>query len=143
MRLDSTYLIHRMYNNIIHLLTTIIPSGPELWTDAPNHCLDLSSITTPDALLFPEIAERNKDFNSSKMVPFKTLLLRANKENKRQNAFFMCLLLSNLFCCRKNMYLSLLLLLDNAEIQNLCFCICNYKLFSWGFKLFVFLVLVK
>ena len=83
---------------MIHLLTTIIPSGPELWTDAPNHCLDLSSITTPDALLFPEIAERNKDFNSSKMVPFKTLLLRvANKENQRQNAFFMCLLLSNLF----------------------------------------------
>ena len=93
---------------------------------------------------FLKLQKEIKIFNSSKMVPFKTLLLRvANKENQRQNAFFMCLLLSNLFCCRKNMYLSLLLLLDNAEIQNLCFCIWNYKLFSWGFKLFVFLVLVK
>ena len=33
--------------------TTIIPSFPELWTVAPNHCFDLSSIMVPEALLFP------------------------------------------------------------------------------------------
>ena len=33
--------------------TTIIPSCPELCTEAPNHCLDLSSIIVPEALLFP------------------------------------------------------------------------------------------
>ena len=33
--------------------TTIIPSCPELCTEAPNHCLDLSSIMVPEALLFP------------------------------------------------------------------------------------------
>ena len=31
----------------------MIPSFPELWTVAPNHCFDLSSIMVPEALLFP------------------------------------------------------------------------------------------
>lgn len=37
----------------VEFLTTIIPSCPELCTEAPNHCLDLSSIMLPEALLFP------------------------------------------------------------------------------------------
>ncbi len=42
----------------------MIPSWPELCTEAPNHCLDLSSIMLPETLLFPGNEIAVKKINS-------------------------------------------------------------------------------
>ena len=52
----------------------MIPSGPELCTDAPNHCPDLSSIWLPDALLLPETKQKNHNLFLSQIKMEKSLV---------------------------------------------------------------------